>query len=213
MKPNLQHYKFQNGFTLLELLAVIAIMGILASVFMVNFNAQRVPRDLNIARNETITNIRKVQSYTLSSRDTFGMANKFYVITFMDGASSYIIGSIGINPTDKLFTYKVQEVVNLPGRVRQSINGPDCAQIIFAAPFGKMYTDTDLNRCEDSLSDTNNIKNSLLKLVSNPVSLSTLSSPLIQVSLFDDRRIDLYNKFDIFFYSLSGKIDIKADVE
>lgn len=211
MKPNYPNYKSEHGFTLLELLTVIAVMGVLASVFMVNFNAQRVPRDLNIARNETITNIRKVQSYTLSSRDTLGMANKFYVITFMDGESSYKIGSIGINPTDKLFTYKIQEVVTLPGKVRQSINGPDCAQVIFAAPFGKMYTDTNLNRCEDSLSDTNNINNSLLKLVSDPVLLSTLASKPVQISLFDDRRIDLYNKFDIFFYSLSGKIDIKAD--
>ena len=71
MKQKYSKTKYQLGFTLIELLVVISIMGILATLMIVNFAGQRVSRSLLLAKNETVTNIRKVQSYTLSSKNIF----------------------------------------------------------------------------------------------------------------------------------------------
>lgn len=57
-----------SGFTLTEILVVLSIMGVLLGVFLVNFAGLRGARNLKIAQNELVSNIRKMQSYALSSR-------------------------------------------------------------------------------------------------------------------------------------------------
>lgn len=198
MKSN-QNLNFnQSGFTLLEMLTVISIMGIIASVFIANFNAQRVPRDLNINRNETITNARKVQNYTLSSRDSAGNPIKFYVLTFSGGSDSYTIKSLA-QSSSSLDGYAINllETVKLSGNVKTMLDTA-CAQVYFSAPFGKMYINTNTAYCQDD--------QSLKNILSDPITLSALSDATLTVRLEDTRRADLKN-FKVVFWGLSGKID------
>lgn len=148
MKPKQeQNYKFA-GFTLIELMVVVAIMALMAAALIVDFNRNRVARSIQIAKNETASNIRKAQGYLLSSKNITGNTPaKFYIVTLMTsgGGTSYTIDAI-----DNTGQYKNTpvETINLPSGVKISdvritINGnqvsQSCMQIVFAAPLGEEY--------------------------------------------------------------------------
>lgn len=139
----------QAGFTVVELLAVMAIMTLLLGALVLDFAGQRGKRNIVLAKNETATNLRKVQSYMLSSKNhSTGVAVKYYVATFSSDADknlTYTVDAVDNNynflpvETVKLPTYtKISAIraVTSPG-VEQSFN---CVQVIFSAPFGKVYT-------------------------------------------------------------------------
>lgn len=73
----------QKGFTLIELIVVLALIGMLSGIIVNGFNNQRPARSQKIVQNEMVTNIRKVQSYALSSRILpGGQAAQYYVLKF-----------------------------------------------------------------------------------------------------------------------------------
>ena len=158
----------QAGFTIVELLAVLAIMTLLMGALVLDFASQRGKRNIVLAKNETITNLRKVQSYTLSSKNLpTGESVKYYIATFSSGSNSFTVDAID---SDYVF-HPAVETIALPtaisiesittidnkdsdqgtksevagGGVRIGISestksGYKCMQIIFSAPFGKIYT-------------------------------------------------------------------------
>jgi prepilin-type N-terminal cleavage/methylation domain-containing protein len=141
--------KNQSGFTLTELLVVLAIMGVFFGLILANYAGMRGKRDIKIAQNELTTNIRKVQSYALSSRDTSIGPVKLYVLKFdTTRPFQYLIEAV---QTDYSLTTPL-ETVNLPRGVtiqsvalQQPLGGsetkPPCVQVAYALPFNKMYAD------------------------------------------------------------------------
>jgi prepilin-type N-terminal cleavage/methylation domain-containing protein len=179
----------QTGFTVIELLVVVSIMVLIATIVVIGFNTQRPRRNIKIAQNELVTNIRKVQSYVLSSRDyATGLPSSFYVLQFpadtgvMTSYAIYAVDSAGayqgplerINLPDQI-SIKKMELVTASGNVEVG-----CAQVAFAAPFGKTYIETavaGLGTC--SFSDPAiNLNASQLLLRSNLVLQITLGTPL-----------------------------------
>lgn len=162
----------QAGFTIVELLAVLAIMTLLMGALVLDFASQRGKRNIVLAKNETITNLRKVQSYTLSSKNLpTGESVKYYIATFSSGSNSFTVDAID---SDYVF-HPAVETIALPTAISiESITTIDnkdsdqgtksevagggvirdistgiaddkqgvykCMQIIFSAPFGKIYT-------------------------------------------------------------------------
>jgi prepilin-type N-terminal cleavage/methylation domain-containing protein len=155
------------GFTIIELLVVISIMGIFLSLILVNFARNRGVRDLRISYNELTTNIRKVQSYVLASRDTSVGPAKYYVLKFDKAMpSQYMIEAIQTNGelTTPIETIKLPSGVTISSIALQQPIGtgvspdPNCIQVGFAMPFNKIYADQD---CAIDLlvRDTGNLSN------------------------------------------------------
>lgn len=178
LKLSTTSYQLQanSGFTLTELLVVIAIMGLFLSLVLANYAGQRGIRDLRIAQNELATNVRKVQSFSASSRDTANGSVKYYVLK-LDKASSngYDVQAILSN----LQLESSLERINLPPdivisnlRLEQPYGSRlqeyDCVQIAFALPFNKVYIDPN---CTIDLT------------VKDPVGLTSLSNSLLRVTL------------------------------
>lgn len=61
--------KKQSGFTLIELMVSVAIMAILLTVVIANFGAGNQKRNLIVARNVMMSDLRKSQSLAIASKD------------------------------------------------------------------------------------------------------------------------------------------------
>ncbi len=145
-----------SGFTLIELMVVVSVMVILAAVMTINLTGQRTPRNIKIAQNELVTNIRKVQSYTLSARNlSAGQSVQYYLIKFdLSKPNQYTIQAV----FDRDIAPKLKDVetVTFPSNIQlagvnpisvarskdpttQNISGSGaCALVAFVAPFAKI---------------------------------------------------------------------------
>ena len=93
----------QKGFTLIELLVTMSIMVILISVVLANFSGTRGRRNVGLAKDNMASYIRKMQSYSLSSKNINGAASVAYGVHFTSIGSSSASTSydlVGYNNTD-----------------------------------------------------------------------------------------------------------------
>lgn len=173
------------GFTVLELLTVIAIIGILSSAVVVSFNRLRGPRNLVLGRNELVTHIRQAQSYALSSRlTTSGSPAKFFAITIPAlPASSYSLDGVDSAYTvlPNMETYGFGDTVRITQMQIESPAGtplanPSCLVIAFGLPFGRMYLDG--NTDSDAACD-------VLQKVQNPAELDRRANAKVTLTLTD----------------------------
>jgi prepilin-type N-terminal cleavage/methylation domain-containing protein len=78
-----------KGFTLIELLVTISIMVTLSSIFLLNYSDLGKKRAVGIARNNIISDLRKMQGMSLSSRDVSpGVLAGDYGLSFTTSAPS-----------------------------------------------------------------------------------------------------------------------------
>lgn len=160
--------ELDRGFTLIELMAVVVIMGIMLSVIVINLTGQRETRDIKIAENLLVSNIRMAQSYTLSARALpNGQEAQFYAIKFdLSKPTQYTIEAIyNVNSSSQLQDIQTVQLPNNiqfaavnppvypisidrspssdsypagPSPYLQTVGNNGCALIAFAAPFGKV---------------------------------------------------------------------------
>lgn len=191
LKPTLNKIQdnSQAGFTLVELLTVLAIMTLILGVLVIDFSRQRGQRNIVLTKNETITNLRKVQSYTLSSRNIAeGVPAKYYIITFtLSSPHTYTVqaidGDYGFH--DNIETISLPSSINLialntveidqGGSGEPSPTPHECMQIIFSAPYGKMYTNG-AGKCDHTITD----------IVKDPVRLANISQNTGYIYFSDD---------------------------
>lgn len=72
MKKKILIIKNKNGVTLIELVAAIAIIGILASITMISFRNQKIDSQLESAARELAAAIREAQNYALAGKEQNG---------------------------------------------------------------------------------------------------------------------------------------------
>ncbi len=188
----------RNGFTLIELIVVIAIMGLFATILIVNFNSTKGRRNLKIAVNELVSTVRKTQSYTLSAHDVRpNVPAKYYYLQFDTSAStnSYQIWAIDnaytspptLVETIKFPTgivYQATTGLRLEQPVKQpqdlaTLSSPQCLQVLYALPFGKifMYSKT-TGPCDGS---------ALVNLVKDPVAFAAYANSKATITLKDSQ--------------------------
>ena len=87
-----------SGFTLMELMVVIAIVGIMTGIGTVSFSSARRATALNSAQDEIISAIKLAQSYALQGK-TYGSNQKpdGYGFEFTDNNSYKIFRYEGVN--------------------------------------------------------------------------------------------------------------------
>lgn len=151
---NLFKNKNLAGFTLIELIVVVSLMTVIFGLLSIDLNSQRSIRSLRIAENELVSNIRKVQSYTLSSRILpNGEAAQYYILKFdLSNPSQYKIQAIYNVDSSPQYLLDV-ETISLPQNIKfnsgfvtinrsnaPTTQNPNCSLLIFSAPFGKILT-------------------------------------------------------------------------
>jgi prepilin-type N-terminal cleavage/methylation domain-containing protein len=125
------------GYTLLELLIVIAIIGILSAIGFNSFSVYRQTQRINQARSEVAVAIERVRQYTRRYNVTYSIkfnADKTYVSTTKDssGAITQLAGPpvtvlpqiSGSIPSDMSFT--------------TNADGTGLNEIVYRAPFGRV---------------------------------------------------------------------------
>ncbi len=200
MKPNSKNTT-QAGFTLSELIVVIAIIGLLSTLVVVNFNQQRARRSVLLAQNETVTNARKVQSYALSSRDINATTKpSFYYLQLTTDQKSYEVRALDDGGQS---TLKAIETVKLPDETYISsitMIGPnadeklDCAQVAFSVPFARMYIIAGSTCNGGTIEDT----------LSDPITLQDAANKTLQITLKHPRT---NIEKTLTFHGLSGRIE------
>ncbi len=201
----------QSGFTIIELMVVISIMAMLMTVIVISYANQRKSRSTVLAQNETITNIKKVQSYILSSRNiSADTPAKYYILKFRSGEATYEIQAI-----DNAFVlHQNVETVSLPSdtilhnlefitsdgnsgggkfQMAWQTEKINCVDVIFAAPFGKMYLN-DNSKCNESLTD----------LVKDTAALYAIDDLTLRLTI---GSLDGSNTKTIDLHGITGRID------
>lgn len=123
MKKNL------SGFTLIEMMIVIAIVGIMTAIVMTSLNTGRTRKALETSAHEFAGAVREAQNYSLSGRQISGNDVCAFSLKWVDDSTyslGYTVsGSCGAVPT-AILSYSLKNAVTLG-----SFN-----TISFSIPFG-----------------------------------------------------------------------------
>lgn len=135
----------REGFTLLEMLVVVAIISLMSSLVISNYNSQKKAKEMQFAGQEIADSIRKAQNYSINIKkfENYNISGG-YGTHFTDGGSSFIIfldDSVNKNKTYGPEDYVVETVDFPPGINVENLNGGavGVADLVFEPPYGKVY--------------------------------------------------------------------------
>lgn len=190
------------GFTLIELMVAVSILMVMVGLVAVNFNSFKVERNMKIAQNELITNLRKAQAYTLSARVVpGGQSGQFFILKF-DGqnpAAYSLQAMYNIFATPTPPTLVTVEDYKLPDGVKFSSSSAltiyrdvfpatvavPCGLVAYKAPFGKVYLNAGCNTTSPAFGsddDYASLMNYVVNVAGADSHTSTDSSAVIKLT-------------------------------
>ena len=143
-----------NGFTLIELVVVMAIISIMSAVIISGYSGQRDSKALSLGESQVINDIRIAQSKSyniLSIDDGTNFPEGGYGIRFTEGSDKYIV--FADLDSDGIYDGAGEkfEEIELPRNVKVSClmkDGSACGvftdvDIVFQPPYGKVLINGD----------------------------------------------------------------------
>ena len=147
-------FKFQDrGFTLLELIVVMAIISIMSAIVISGYSNQRDSKALSLGESQVTNDIRIVQgmSYNILSANGTNFPKGGYGIRFTEGSDSYMV--FADLDSDGIYDGAGEdyEEIKLPKNVEVSClkkDGSACGvftdvDIVFQPPYGKVLINGD----------------------------------------------------------------------
>ena len=141
----------QKGFSLMELMVVIFIVGVASSIVVMRYSSNRNFKALYLGSKQVADDIRMAQNYTFGALETGGAnPDGGYGIRFSKDSNGYIIfGDKSIAPANPNKTYDAGEefqTINLPEGVEVTslkigAATPNDVDIVFTSPYGEVYID------------------------------------------------------------------------
>lgn len=191
--------KFNNrGFTVIELIVAIFIIGLLASLFIANVAGQRAARNIKLAQNQLVTDIRKIQSYTLSSHNFGAISVQYYVLKIdLSKPRQYIVQAMyNVSSSPTLVN---METDSLPQGIRfaqnnaVTINGSGvsnaCALLAFGTPYADAYMNDGCSPINPSLPYSISTGDDYNKIVTFAASNGTVhNNSTMVLTLTDDNN-------------------------
>lgn len=172
-----RNFVANTGFTMIELLVVIFVSALLATVVTVNFRQLRISQETQAGAANLISKIREVQSNVLVGKYITGTsAPRAYVLSFSAASPSYtvsynLIDSNGSNTTTTLETVtagtnvQIQQVL-VGGAARAPVT------LRIEAPYGHMSVDGAYQTLQIDLQHaTGAVKSILVEPVSGKIGL------------------------------------------
>lgn len=112
MMSFLFHHKKLGGFTLIEMMVVLAILGLVVTLYIPNLQRQQVRTRLKSARNEIRAELEKVATWSTAVRagtdisgDAYNHQLVGYAMRFTVGSAEYTLWEVWANETDQIGTF------------------------------------------------------------------------------------------------------------
>jgi len=134
----------KSGFSLVELMIVVAITAVLSGLFLANLKQGEITRSLKLASDTTQSGLRLMQNNTLSGlAHPSGQPLRDYGMTVGSSGTSYVTFTEARNAGGNAINYQALETITLPSRTSFSniaIAGTSVASLSlrFMPPFGEI---------------------------------------------------------------------------
>ena len=140
------------GFTLIEMLVVLAVIGIITGVVLTNYRKGEKQYELQMAKQKIISEIRRVENMSLGAVEFKGEVPKggFGISFDKDASSYYYIFADKDGEKDYDGTGELVRKVNLPSKIEISSlsengEGVSYLDIVFLPPDPETYVNTKKN--------------------------------------------------------------------
>lgn len=130
MDKKIKKRKFLRGFTVIEILVIIAVMGIMLSIAFVNLSSGRTGAKLDAAQREVASAVQTAKSNALQGKTASGSVPKCWGFKFTDN-DTYIIF-----PSDCSTDGSSVETSDLGNGVKLKSPSPANSKILFSVPNG-----------------------------------------------------------------------------
>jgi len=136
----------QKGYSLMEIIVVIFIISVAATIVVAQYSGIRNSKALSLGARQVANDVRVAQNYTFSALEAGGVnPSGGYGIRFFKNSNSYII--FADKDSDKARDAGGSEdfqTINLPNDVKITsliidANSYDEIDVVFTSPYGEVY--------------------------------------------------------------------------